>query len=296
MSRWQRDKSKMGSLESLAKSQLELAANFERENQALRLKMVAMERALAARDAQVQVLAEECRRGSETGSSRRDNDIVSLCSEYCKLVQRASGLLVQLSEAQVAGNAIQYNIIVEEIGKLTMSPEAQKITSSLVLHPGLPFHLLVMRMDMPLAPADPPDVSHWDRVVQEIKPTPQQVQELAATWQMQHEKSSKISSEMEALGSMLTQAINSHSSVQVMEAHQRLQAALLKEHTSYRGCAFVVRQVLTQVQVCKCMVHSFPYFPDLKEIVSRLVSQDSSGYSGSLSRESSGARTSPDTA
>jgi hypothetical protein len=49
LSRWQRDKSKMGSLEEQV--QLALAANFERENQALRLKMIAMERALAARDA-----------------------------------------------------------------------------------------------------------------------------------------------------------------------------------------------------------------------------------------------------
>lgn len=292
MSRWQRDKSKMGSLEEQAQAKLALAANFERENQALRLKMIAMERALAARDAQMQVLAEESRRGSETNGTRTDNDIVTLCSEYCRLVQKASGLLVQLSEAQVAGNAIQYQLVVEEISKLTTSPEAQKITSSLVLHPSLPFHLLVMRMDMPLAPADPPDAGHWDRVVQEIKPTPQQVQELTATWQMQHEKSSKIASEMEALGCMLTEAINNHSTVQVMEAHQRLSAALLKEHTSYRGCAFVVRQVLTPVQICKSMVHSFPYFPDLKEIVSRIVSTP--GSAGG-SQNSSAARTSPDT-
>lgn len=291
MSRWQRDKSKMGSLEEEAQAKLALAANFERENQALRLKMVAMERALAARDDQMKVLAAESRRGSEPDGSSRSDDIATLCSDYCKLVQRASGLLVQLSEAQVAGNVLQHQLVVEEMTKLMGSPEASKITSSLVLHPGLPFHLLAMRMDMPLVPAEPPDAALWDRVAHEIKPSPQQVQELSATWQLKHEKSLKISSEMEALSSMMTEAVNNHRSVQLMEAHQRLSAALLKEHTSYRSCSFIVRQVLDQVQVCKAIVHSFPYFPDLHEIVSRLTEGQ-----GQASGSSSGARPSPDPA
>lgn len=56
-SRWQRDKSRIEGLEKEAQDKKALASRFEAENQELRLRMSAMERALSARDQIVNCLS-----------------------------------------------------------------------------------------------------------------------------------------------------------------------------------------------------------------------------------------------
>ncbi|GAX85832.1 hypothetical protein CEUSTIGMA_g13247.t1 [Chlamydomonas eustigma] len=277
-SRWNRDKSKMGSLEQQQQEQQALADAAERENRQLRLRATAMEHILVARERQLSILHQYqrmCGPGSTMQNSKEAQEwheaasasMTALATKLHEFVDEASLLFLQMSNNESRGD----DAANEEIHS-NISAKVLKICAvmghAFTLNPAMQFQMSTFRMDMQSS-GPPPEKGHWDRVARELKLEQDQVDEVAVCWEYNLSSMAKSQAELMTLRSELGDAAGR---LKQLELQKILSTAMHNEGIAYRTLCFTLYgQIFTPIQMAKAIVHSFPYFPHACELMTSIL-------------------------
>jgi hypothetical protein len=277
-SRWNRDKSKMGSLELQQQQKQALADAAERENRQLRLRATAMERILAARERQLSILHQYqrmCGPGSTMQNSKEAQEwheaatasLTTLATKLHEFVDEASLLFLQISNNENRGddasNEVIYSILSSKVLKV-----CAVMGQAFTLNPAMQFQMSAFRMDMQAA-STPPEKGHWDRVVNELKLEQDQVDEVAVCWEYNLNSMAKSQAELMTLRAELGDAAGR---LKQLELQKVLSTAMHNEGIAYRTLCFTLYgQIFTPIQMAKAIVHSFPYFPHARELMTSIL-------------------------
>ncbi|KAG1665670.1 hypothetical protein FOA52_005460 [Chlamydomonas sp. UWO 241] len=285
VSRYRQRKGAMDSLEAEAASKLEQARSMEEENRRLRLRTCAMEHTLAARDKQLSILTQFQEMKSAVGEAANsqearfmkqaaENPVSVLASKLHTFFKEATGLLLRVSDAESHKGVDQDAL--DTLSNM-VSSFCTEMGTAFVLSPHKQFMMLAMRATHPDAPAPLPPPGHWNKVVTELAATRDQLDEVCSVWALNGALLSKIEAEVIAERGELAAVMEAGtsqigSSDQISGLQRRLATSLLNQGMTCRAMGFILfGRIFSPLQTARALVHSFPYFPNAREIVTRLT-------------------------
>ncbi|GAX85833.1 hypothetical protein CEUSTIGMA_g13248.t1 [Chlamydomonas eustigma] len=276
--RWKKEKSRMGCLEQQQQEKQALADEALRENKKLKLRAKAMEHILAARERQLSILKQYhrlCGPGSTDPNSHEAKEyreaatatLPHLGAKFRKFVDDASLKFLQISNNEKRGDT-SANKTIQESMTAKLLDLCSATGQAFTLNPCMQFEMSTYRVDLHASGA-PPDRAHWEKVVMELHMEQEQLEEVAICWDMDVKAMAQSHDELLTVQTELAQTT---SGLRLHQLQQTLTAAMHHEGIAYRTLCFTLYgQILAPVQLAKVFVHSFPYFPHARELMSCMV-------------------------
>mmetsp|Transcript_38093 Transcript_38093/g.112807 ORF Transcript_38093/g.112807 Transcript_38093/m.112807 type:complete len:207 (+) Transcript_38093:793-1413(+) len=187
-------------------------------------------------------------------------------------VEQATMLLLRVSDAQTR-QTIDRGALEELAAKVR--DFCSEMGTAFVLNPHKQFQMMSLKATLPDEPAQPPPPDHWDKVVAELDPTQDQVDEILACWDLNGAIMMKTEEEAVAARAQLSRAIDMDEVNKWQEVgalQRRLATALLNQGMACRAMSFILfGKIFTPLQTARALVHSFPFFPNSRELILRLI-------------------------